>query len=51
MSLQIFKSLICVLLRRINNIIGCQGGGMSKGTHEPLKVNFPPFLGELRPYM
>jgi hypothetical protein len=29
--------------------IGCQGGEMSKWKHEPLKVNFPPFLGGVRP--
>jgi hypothetical protein len=29
--------------------IGCQGGEKIKLKHEPLKVNFPPFLSELRP--
>jgi hypothetical protein len=29
--------------------IGCQRGEMSKWKHEPLKVNFPPFLGGARP--
>jgi hypothetical protein len=31
--------------------IGCQGGETSKWKHEPLKVNFPPFLGGVRPVL
>jgi hypothetical protein len=40
-----------ILVRRINIIlnIGCRGGEMSKCKHEPLKVNFSPFLRGVRP--